>query len=106
MISEAFAEKLYERIQGHMNCTFDSNELDVLEKVMRSEVVLKAFGRSLMWCQVVANEMTAIDMSQAGAVIEFSKRQGQINGVNAMIAGLLQLITKEEDEEEEEDDNQ
>ncbi len=104
MITKDRAEYLYTKMHEHVGATFDDKELDALVVVMSSDVVLKAFGRSLAFCQLVKNEVMGLDMGANGAQFQFARGQGQIQGVNALISGLLQLITEVEEEEEPPDD--
>lgn len=102
MITTQRAEKLYEKMCGEIACEFNSVELDALVAVMTSSVAIKAFGRSLAYCQMIKHQMSEIDMSKDGGVLDFTRAQGRVQGVNEMIHGILQLIT-EKDEEPEDD---
>ncbi len=100
MISKNRAEQLYVEMHKHMTSNITTEDLDALTVVLTSEVVLKAFGRSLLWCQGISNEILALNMADVSAPVEFSRGQGQIEGVNTLIHGILNLITEEEEEEE------
>lgn len=101
MIKAEFAEKLYIRILEHSVSQLTGEELETLSKLMSSDVMLKALGQGLGYCRVIEAEMAKLNMAEPGSVIEFTKGQGQIQGINKMVEGLLNLIT----EKEEGDDN-
>lgn len=105
MITQERAEQLYMKMNEHTTATFDEKELDALTVVMSSDVVLKAFGRTLAYCQLVKNEVLSLDMSANGAQYQFAKGQGQIQGVSQLISGILQLITEPQPEEDPPDDS-
>lgn len=100
MITSDRAENIYNLMHEEILCSLSSKELEALSVVMTSSVVIKAFGRSLAYCQGVSNEMAELDMKDPGNVIEFTKGQGQISGIKTMITGLLTLITKEEEDDD------
>ncbi len=104
MISSDFSEKLYARMQEHIEAELTLEELDTLSKIMCSDVMLKALGKALKFCRETQNEMGLLNMADANAVIEFTRGQGQIQGVAKMIAGLLDLITEKDEEEETDND--
>ncbi len=101
MISADFAEKLYTRMQEHSATVLDSEEIEILAKLISSDVMLKALGQAFAFCRNTEGEMSRIDMSQPGSVLDFAKAQGQIQGVNHIITGLLGLITEKDEEDDE-----
>ena len=103
MISSKQADSIYSKMHEAMLNELDHKELEALSVVMTSSVVIKAFGRSLAYCQGTVNEMADLDMKDPGSIIEFTRGQGQILGIKTMIQGLLSLVTKEEKDSE--DDN-
>ncbi len=102
MITSEQAENIYNKMHEEILCGLDSKELDALSVVMTSSVVIKAFGRSLAYCQGVSNEMAELNMADPASVVEFSKGQGQIIGIKSMITGLLTLVTKKEESDDSE----
>jgi len=103
MITEEQADRIYAKMQENMSSAFTEKDLDALTVVMTSEVVIKAFGRSLAYCQLIRNEMSQINMAEPTAPVLFTRHQGRIEGANEMISGLLRLITMSEESDEEED---
>ena len=101
MITAEFAEKLYIRINEHSASSFDASEIETLSKLVSSDVMLKAFGRAIAFAKDTEKEMAGINMSTPGASIDFTRAQGQIQGINSMIAGILGLITIKDDEDDE-----
>jgi len=102
MISTEFAEKLYARIEEHAGSDLTHEELETLATIMSSDVMLKALGKAIMYCRQAQAEMSLLNMAEPNAVIEFTRGQGQIQGISKMIAGLLDLVTEKD---EEDDDN-
>jgi hypothetical protein len=100
MIDSDRAEKLYIMMQESANQSFDPNELEALSIVMTSAPVIKAFGRAFSMIGALQIEMSQLDMKDPANVVEFSKGQGQIEGVRSLVTGFLNLVTKEEEEEE------
>lgn len=98
MITEEFAEKLFIRIQEHSAGSLDSDEIEILSKLMSSDVMLKALGQALALSRLTENEMSKLDMGEAGKIIEFTRAQGQIQGIYKVIQGLLGLITEKEED--------
>jgi len=101
-ISQEFAEKLYDRMQEHINCSLDSEELDILAKHMSSDVMLKAFGLAFRFCKETLEEMGKLDMSESKSAVAFTHGQGQIQGVHTVVNSLLTLIIEKEEEEHDE----
>jgi len=99
MINAERAEVLYSKMHEHLFAEFNTKELDALEAVMSSEVVLKAFGRSLAYCQGVVNEMAQLDMSVAQNPYKFTLGQGQVAGIKQLISGMLELITEQDEDD-------
>jgi len=97
MITPEFAEKLYIRMQEHSGAELDTGEIETLAKLMSSDVMLKAFGQALSFCRNTEIEMSRLNMGEPGSVIEFTRGQGQIQGVNKIIEGILGLITEKDE---------
>lgn len=100
MIDRERAEKLFVQMRTLDDCELSSKELDALQMALTSSVVIKAFRRAFLFCQVQAEQMLNIDMGKPESVIEFSQIQGRIQGVNLLVEGLLRLITEEEENED------
>lgn len=99
MIDSDRADRLYVKMHESMYESFDSKELETLTVVMTSGPVIKAFGRAFYMCRALESEMATLDMSQKESQHQFSKCQGQIEGIKSLITGLLALVTEEEEED-------
>lgn len=99
MITTEFAEKLYIRMQEHAFSSLDEEETELLSKLLSSDVILKALGQAFAFCRNTESEMAKLNMADPGAVLEFTRAQGQIQGVNHIVTGLLGLITEKDEED-------
>lgn len=102
MISEKFGETLFEKMQESATSILSSSELDILEKLLCNEVMIKALGQSFAYCKMEQHRITTLDMMQPGSVVEYTRGQGRIDGIAVATMDLIQLIVEKEDTDEDE----
>ncbi|KKN09573.1 hypothetical protein LCGC14_1045350 [marine sediment metagenome] len=100
MISAGFAEKLYEKMQGYHDAELTTDEIETLSKIICSEVTLKAFGRAFSYCKLEAMRITQLDLSNASAVVEYSRGQGRIDAISTVVLDLLNLIIEKDENDD------
>ncbi len=100
MISEKFGATLFEKMQESATSNLDSKELEILEKLLCNEVMIKALGQAFAFCKIEQHRITTLDMSAPGALVDYTRGQGRIDGIAVAIMDLINLIVEKDDEDD------
>jgi hypothetical protein len=103
LISQEFAEKMYEDIISSDAEELTSTDLELLQKLLCSQVGVNMLKRIYFYSLLAREQIMNLDMALENGPAIFAKLQGKSQGATEIISGLLGLITlspeKDDDDE-------
>lgn len=103
LISQEFAEKMYEDITSNDAEELSRTDLELLQKLLCSQVGVNMLKRIYFYSLLAREQIMSLNMEAANGSHLFSRLQGKSQGANEIISGLLGLITlspeKDDDDE-------
>ena len=101
LISQEFAEKIYEDIISRETGDFENSEKEMLQKLLCSQVGIKALKHIHYYSLIASEQLMNIDMETRTGPHAYSRMQGKMQCANEIIYGLLGLITTPSEKEDE-----